>query len=139
MPRAVLHNAISLTKMDRLSIIQLQNHLAANNYSVVHAIGSMHSRGIALEVLCHAWHLMGKLLEKRLVGTRIRFAALRRMWRKPHESKQGSSWRWERTLLRQHRVRFAPGDAGNSIGSVHLVIGCARSRIERDDLRRCVE
>jgi len=38
MTRAVLDHAISLTHIDRLSVIKLQNHFPSENDSVVHAI-----------------------------------------------------------------------------------------------------
>src|SRR5262249_37091378 len=44
MAGAILHHTVALTKMDRLSIVKLQDHFAAHNYSVVHAIRRVHSQ-----------------------------------------------------------------------------------------------
>src|SRR4051812_28236413 len=51
MARSVLHDAIALTQMDLLPVVQLQCHLAANHDAIVDGVRSVHPRRAALEMV----------------------------------------------------------------------------------------
>ena len=68
MPGAVLHDAITLTQMNLLSVVQFQRHLATNDDPIVDSVRGMHSWRTAFEMLAHARNLLRQLLQSAVEG-----------------------------------------------------------------------
>src|SRR5947207_13432406 len=63
MPGSVLHDAIALTQLDLLSVVQFQRHLATNHDTIIDGARRVHPGSAAVEMVTHARDLVRPFLQ----------------------------------------------------------------------------
>ena len=61
---SILNDAIALTKMDRFSVVEFQNHFAPDDNAVIKGVRAMHSWRAMVEVLSHPRNLLRQFVQE---------------------------------------------------------------------------